>query len=103
MHLVKSVGITGPNQFLLRRGDGGSDLLFDLERDEVSFTDSVFQYRPLNGEMDSNLHAFFSKMNGTRFSEWPQDDLDKLGVFLSWDWYDFESDSYYRTTFIPRG
>ena len=59
MRLVKTVQITGPNQFLLRRNDEGSDILIDLEMDEIFVTDSVFHYTPMDGEMDANLDEFF--------------------------------------------
>ena len=88
MRLVKTVQITGPNQFLLRRNDEGSDILIDLEMDEIFVTDSVFHYTPMDGEMDANLDEFFKNVDGKRLSEWTEEQRETLKIYLSWDWYD---------------
>ena len=73
MRLVQSLRLTGPNQVLFQRGPEYSSVLFDLDRDQICFTDSVFHYRPLDGEMNQILADFFREVDGTRFSEWTQE------------------------------
>jgi hypothetical protein len=88
MRLVQNLRVTGPNQVLFRRGPEHSDVLFDLLRDEISFTDSVFHYRPLDGEMNDIIDGFFKDVDGTRFSEWTPEQKQTLQLLLSWDYYD---------------
>jgi hypothetical protein len=81
-------GTTGPDQLLMRGDEEHSDMLFDYPNNTLFVTDGLFTYKKRPGTYVDILDTLFKKLDGKRISEWSDENMAELEMFVAYNYYD---------------
>ena len=81
-------GTTGPNQLLMRGDSDHSDMLFDYPNNTLFVTDGLFTFKKRPGTYNELLDTLFKKLDGKRISEWSEENMSELQLYLYYSYYD---------------